>query len=182
MFSIPFMRERDRARRERFRRYYNGPSVNGDSKAFLERTGYTKGRLSQLLDGNGGQPFGEKAAENLARKLGLRPDYFERDEADAPAIVVRIGAKPARDATPRELELLRLWEPLLPDQREALMLELQKQHTIALRAIAEVQRRGYASTAPEDALPPEFTRPAQRDLIPKEPVSAKSNKRPRGKS
>lgn len=54
----------------------------------MQRTGLTHGRVSQLFDER--QPFGEAAARNLAERLGLAPDYFERDqpgvvEVQAPA-------------------------------------------------------------------------------------------------
>lgn len=154
-------------------RYFSG-RLQGDRAALIARTGLTKGRVTQLLDDN--EPFGERAASSLARKLGLPPDFFERDEesaaAAAPGVTVRSGAKAARLATAEELEVLRLWEPLLDEQKADVLARLNQAHTHALKTIAEVQRRGYASTVAEDALPPQFTRPAQRDLLP-EPAAVK---------
>jgi hypothetical protein len=149
----------DATRRAAFKAWFVG-SLRGDRAAFLARTGYTKGRLNQFLDPR--QPFGEKAAREVARRVGLAPDHFERLETVARA--VRVGAKPARPLDPEESELLRLWEPLLVDQKAVLMAELQRQHTLALKTIEEIRRRGYDSHAPEDVLPPDFTRPAQREL------------------
>ena len=47
----------------------------GDRKAFLERSGLSKGRLSQLLDDK--WPFMERAARNLEDRLGLPTGYFD---------------------------------------------------------------------------------------------------------
>lgn len=51
----------------------------GDNREkFLEESGFTKGRLSQLLDPNA--TFGERAARNLEERLaniGIQPGYFD---------------------------------------------------------------------------------------------------------
>lgn len=47
----------------------------GDRGAFLEQSGLTKGRLSQLLDPD--QPFGDVAARNLEARLHLDPGFFD---------------------------------------------------------------------------------------------------------
>lgn len=49
----------------------------GDRKAFMEATGVSKGRLSQML---GKEPFGEKAANNLQEELGLPAGWFSLNE------------------------------------------------------------------------------------------------------
>lgn len=41
----------------------------------MEKSGLSKGRLSQLLDPD--QPFGETAARNLEERLELEPGYFD---------------------------------------------------------------------------------------------------------
>lgn len=47
----------------------------GNRGAFLEKSGLSKGRLSQLLDPN--EPFGDRAARNLEDRLELEPGYFD---------------------------------------------------------------------------------------------------------
>lgn len=70
---------RDATRRRRFIAWFQEKPCKGDREKLIALTGYTKGRISQLFDEN--QPFGERAASNLAEKLNLRPDYFEGYEA-----------------------------------------------------------------------------------------------------
>lgn len=70
---------RDSTRRRRFIAWFREKPCKGDREKLIALTGYTKGRISQLFDDN--QPFGERAASNLAQKLNLRPDYFEGYEA-----------------------------------------------------------------------------------------------------
>lgn len=74
------MSELDNERRQRFIDYFNGPPIRGDRAKFMEVTGLTKGRVSQLFDES--EPFGARAAQNLAEKLGLPRDAFERDAED----------------------------------------------------------------------------------------------------
>lgn len=66
----------DQMRRERLlalvEREFGGDK--GRLTRVLTSRGMTKGRVSQLFDER--QPFGERAAENLARKLGKVADYF----------------------------------------------------------------------------------------------------------
>lgn len=162
----------DAARRAAFRAYFER-NLEGDRAAFMRRTKYTKGRLNQFLDDD--QPFGERAATNVARKLGLAPDYFLRG-ADRTEVEAQ-NAAPALSL--EESDLLRLWRPLLSDQREILMAELQRQHAIALKTIEEVRQRGYGSNAAENVLPREFTRPAQRELPKLETAPAPGPKRRR---
>lgn len=50
---------------------------NGSRPAFIAAAGITKGRASQLLSPD--SPFGERAAQALAEKLGLRSRWFEAD-------------------------------------------------------------------------------------------------------
>lgn len=51
----------------------------GDRGAFLEQSGLSKGRLSQLLDP--ALPFGDTAARNLETRLRLEPGYFDALDA-----------------------------------------------------------------------------------------------------
>jgi hypothetical protein len=50
-------------------------AFNNDRGRFLEQSGITKGRLSQLL--NDDEPFGDVAARNLESKLHLEPGFFD---------------------------------------------------------------------------------------------------------
>lgn len=76
LFSIHFMR--DDERRRNFAAWFAGAPYRGDRARLMSRTGLTKGRITQLLNDAGTEPFGERAATNLARKLGLADDFFER--------------------------------------------------------------------------------------------------------
>lgn len=51
----------------------------GDRGAFLQQSGLTKGRLSQLL--NPDEPFGDVAARNLEERLHLDPGHFDAMDA-----------------------------------------------------------------------------------------------------
>jgi hypothetical protein len=78
MFNLGCMDERyrDERRRARFKTLFL-TKYEGKSSKFLEASGLTKGRLSQML--KKGFPFGERAASAMAERLELRPDYFETD-------------------------------------------------------------------------------------------------------
>ena len=64
----------------------------GNRGAFLEKTGLTKGRLSQLLDPN--EPFGDVAARNLADRLELPPGYFDQMDGQTVQWAVAFDALP----------------------------------------------------------------------------------------
>lgn len=73
------------ARRRRFVTYFTGKPFLGDRAKLIAKTGLTKGRVAQLFDDD--QAFGERAAQALAGRLGLPPDFFEHDQAgDAPPL------------------------------------------------------------------------------------------------
>lgn len=80
---------RDAERRAAFKAYFESV-LKGDRQLLIARTGYTDGRVSQFFDPD--ESFGERAASNLARKLGLPDAAFDRT-------VFEIKAPP-RDATP----------------------------------------------------------------------------------
>lgn len=160
----------DAHRRARFTVYFHEKMAD-DRGAFLRKTGYTKGRLNQFLDPN--EPLGEKAARELERRLGLAAGYL--DLYDKPE-ALSVRETPAPYLTPEQLELLALWEPLFSDQRADLLGAIRIAHARALRTLDEVQKRGLLSRAPEDVLPPEFTRPAQRDLAIEPPGRGKKGK------
>lgn len=69
----------DESRRAAFRSFYER-HYRGDRARFLEKTGYSKARLTQILNAN--EPFGEEAASNVAARLGLDPEYFNRAAAE----------------------------------------------------------------------------------------------------
>ena len=76
LFSICLLM--DNARRRRFVAYFTGKPFQGDRSKLIAKTGLTKGRVTQLFDKD--EPFGERAAQQLAMRLDLPLDYFERDQ------------------------------------------------------------------------------------------------------
>lgn len=77
----------------------------------MQKTGLTKGRVSQLFDES--QPFGELAARNLAEKLGLAQDYFERP----------VTAAGGNTLSTQALEVAEAFDRLsLPERRRFLRL------------------------------------------------------------
>lgn len=146
----------DVRRRAAFQRYLR-EELGGDRSLLMARTGLSKGRISQLLDPK--EPFGEKAAQTLAQKLGLRPDYFS-NVSEAPR-----RAADASALSSEQRELLTLWEPLFEDERVAFLQQLRQAHANALRRIEEMRRRGLDKFVPDGALDEKvWARPAQRDL------------------
>lgn len=163
MFSICCMSgaERKRAVREYFR-----VDLKGDRAEFQKRTGYTKGRVTQILTGE--EPLGEKAAIEIARRLRLPDDYFLGNRAI-----------PTADTTARHAELLQLWDGLFADQREHLLMEIRAEYQRTRKAMSELRARGLLKEdVPENVLPPEFTRPAQRalEIVPTAPPSRRQKK------
>ena len=70
----------DAARRALFEAWFSGSPCNGDREALIRKSGYTKGRVSQLFDPN--QQFGERAARSLAHRLGLPAEFFNSQGAE----------------------------------------------------------------------------------------------------
>lgn len=65
-------------RKRRLQALIAGKPFNGSQQAFATATGLSEGRITQLLDP--GDAFGERAAKNLAGRLGLEDErYFEAD-------------------------------------------------------------------------------------------------------
>lgn len=64
----------------------------GDRGAFLNKSGLSKGRLSQLLDP--AEPFGDVAARNLAQRLELPEGYFDQMDAETLRWAVAFDALP----------------------------------------------------------------------------------------
>lgn len=69
--------EKQNVRRRRLLSYFSGPPFYGNRAGLIAQTRLTRGRVSQLFDEE--QAFGERAAAQLAGRLGLPPDYFEYD-------------------------------------------------------------------------------------------------------
>lgn len=69
---------KDAARRANFVAYFEH-ALKGDRERLEQKSGLSKGRISQLFDPK--QAFGERAAENLAIRLGLGANHFEQAQA-----------------------------------------------------------------------------------------------------
>lgn len=108
MFSIHLMKDTER------RAILTRLIETREARAkFQKKTGYSKGRITQLLDKN--EPFGERAAENVARRAGLALDFFENPEAAlAPDVTKEARA-----------QLLTAWGRLSPEQRTVKLREIQ---------------------------------------------------------
>jgi transcriptional regulator with XRE-family HTH domain len=91
----------DRLRRQKLRDLL-ATRYGGERRRFLEDSGISKGRLSQLLSGK--HPFGEEAARNLEDKLRLEPGYFDSMDARTVAFALQFEALPP--------ELKERWEEL----------------------------------------------------------------------
>ena len=68
-------------------------TFKGDRGAMLEKSGLTKGRLSQLLDPT--EPFGDVAARNLVERLALPEGYFDTMDAETLQWAVAFDGLPA---------------------------------------------------------------------------------------
>lgn len=150
--------ERKRAVREWFRL-----ELRGRRDEFLRRTGLSKGRATQILTGE--ESFGERAAMRLARKVGLPEDRFlgHREASSGKASLASEHG-----------ELLRLWAGLFAEQKEQLLKAIRVEHQKAANVLKEMKARGLLKEdVPEDVLPNDFTRPAQRDLAISSPESGK---------
>lgn len=88
----------DNTRRENLRRLIR--DAFGDSRArFYKLTKMSKGRLSQLLDPE--QRFGELAAKNLVKRLGLDSGFFERDLSGDPNETITTSPTPQKGESTR---------------------------------------------------------------------------------
>jgi hypothetical protein len=76
-------------RRHRLSQLLQG-AFRGDRAALLRRSGLSKGRLSQLLDP--AQPFGERAARQLEKRLRLEPGHLDSMSPDTVQWAVRFEA------------------------------------------------------------------------------------------
>lgn len=91
---------------EWFEKHYGG---RGGKTRFARDSGangetaFSLGRVSQLMRED--QPFGEDAALNIARRFGLRDDYFLRDEPAVESDVA--GLSPRALAIAKRLDSLK---------------------------------------------------------------------------
>jgi hypothetical protein len=84
----------------------------GDRGAFLNATGLSKGRLSQLLDPS--EPFGDVAARNLEERLHLEPGYFDAMNASTVEWAVKFDSLPP-ELKARWAQLVDMLSPGLAD-------------------------------------------------------------------
>jgi hypothetical protein len=77
----------------------------GNRARFLEESGLSKGRLSQLLDP--AQPFGDVAARNLEERLRLEPGFFDAMDARTVQFAIDFEALP-EDIKARWEQLVQL--------------------------------------------------------------------------
>lgn len=69
-------------RKKRLEQLISGAPYHGDRSAFMEATGLSKGRVSQLLDPE--DQFGELAAARLCKMLDLAEGWFEQGAPGKP--------------------------------------------------------------------------------------------------
>lgn len=89
----------------------------------MKRSGLSKGRISQFLDAD--QPFGEKAAQNLASRLRLPANAFLIDANTVPVNPLAVGDVPQTSGATLDLYARRVlpqataWETLMLGPLEA---------------------------------------------------------------
>lgn len=136
----------DDARRRRFLQFFE-EQYHGDRARLIRETEYTKGRVAQLFDND--QPFGERAGRNLAEKLELPLDYFERDRP-----------KPGQ-LSAEAVEWAWRYERLSPGERQRLRLLYQVARDGVQPDIPPSPSAKKAQDAPESGLG-DLTPPAKR--------------------
>jgi hypothetical protein len=108
----------DANRRTRLLELFNGPRFNGDRSALIAETGLTKGRVAQFF--NPAQPFGERAAANLAERLGLPASYFDAESGPYQRAIEWIASSDVRVAVPLVAHAFQVpHTKVLRDVREA---------------------------------------------------------------
>lgn len=157
-------------RRARLQAYMDA-KCGGSQAELAQRLGISPGRVSQILKPGGA--YGEKIARRHEKKLRLGPGYLDRED---PPGAGAMGEPSALYLTEDQRELLRLYAPLLDEQRDELFDWLGKASERAKKIEAEIKRRGLDKTVPDGAIPAAFTRPPQRDL-PIEPPAARKPKK-----
>jgi transcriptional regulator with XRE-family HTH domain len=95
--------------------------------------------ISQLL--NGHRSIGEKAARNLELKIGLEPDWLDRE----PGKEHKPISSPEVLLTPRERAMVGLFQGLTEAQQDEVMRHIQKQeqkNREVLEQLSHRQRQG----------------------------------------
>lgn len=129
-----------------------GTRYNGDRAQLINESGLSKGRISQLLDPE--QTFGERAARELERKLGLPDRWLEVEEFNntEPAPSIREGVP------------LISWikagswseasDPLQPGEAEAWVPTLKptSARAYALRVRGDSMTSGHGRSYPEGCI------------------------------
>lgn len=85
---------------------------SGDRGKFLDASGLSKGRLSQLLDE--AEPFGDIAARNLETRLDLDPGYFDTMDARTLQFALAFESLPEPVRAQWERLVSMLAEPVKP--------------------------------------------------------------------
>lgn len=169
----------DATRRATFLAYFND-ALKGDRELLTKRTRLSKGRITQIFDER--EPFGERAAINLAKRLRLEADHFLRgvlpDSADGPA---KVEAAPA--LTDEQQRLIRAYDALLPDQQRIVIADLELKARENREQWEQFQRKfgtnGVTADDRLDALK-KWARPPQHELpIPHDPTPPKKRTRAR---
>lgn len=158
------------SRRTRFLRYFNEGPLKGSREALIRRTGLTKGRISQLFDE--AEPFGERAASGLAEKLGLPPDYFERDQPNhVYPLVASVPGGQVLALSADEHRLLRDMRDLLPEDLERIMDEIHtKAEQMRKHAALVLKRAGIGAATGVTQLKPQEWDGKERRSGPPQPV------------
>lgn len=127
----------DDERRARLIAWFQGPPFKGDRAKFIERSKYTKGRVTQLFDPK--EPFGEKAAREVERRLALPPRFLDAAvQATSPPSVSTppqpgTGAKvdfSARHVSESEWALLDDIKALPDEERDKLVLQVHERAAV----------------------------------------------------
>jgi hypothetical protein len=161
----------DEIRRQLFLAYFNS-QLKGDRALLIQRSGYSKGRISQFFDEE--QAFGERAARELAKRLRLPEDAFLglSEPTDSPKPLLE------QPLSVEALVLGTLFDNFKPEHRRHYLAEIS----------AEIVRRlpgGSSSNTPEpsglQSLHPQ-TAPAEPpasqapESSPKKPGTARQSK------
>lgn len=126
---------------------------NGDRGPLINESGLSKGRISQLLDPE--QTFGERAARELERKLGLPERWFDYHEVTTnvePASEVRGGVPLIswiQAGTWNEAS-----DPFHPGDAEAWVpsLKMHSERAFALRVRGDSMTTAFGKTYPEGCI------------------------------
>lgn len=129
----PKVPSQDQRRRELFRLWYT-KAYKSDRERLIRKSGLTKGRITQLLDPR--QPFGERAAVQLAARLGLDKDSFTGFSP-----LLQHGGDPAPKFGPSAIdqECAQIWRSLFAVQKEEIIELLRKEYVRAERTRSEMR-------------------------------------------